>query len=63
MPTDTDVGVEAVRKAVFAALVEAQDEGITPATSRLKVALAFGVSVELAAQIEQEGIEKEWPPL
>jgi hypothetical protein len=62
MPTDTDVGAEAVRKTVFAALVEAQDEDVTPATSRLKVALAFGVPVELVAQIEREGIEKEWPP-
>jgi hypothetical protein len=63
MPTDTAVGAEAVRKAVFAALVEAQDAGVTPAASRLKVALEFGVPVELVAQMEREGIEKEWPPL
>jgi hypothetical protein len=54
---------EAARKAVFAALVEAQDAGLTPAASRLKVAVAFGVHVGLVEAIEREGLEKEWPPL
>jgi hypothetical protein len=61
MPTDTSS--EPVRKAIFAALVEAQDEGVSPAASRLKVAVAFGVHVELVQEIEREGLEKEWPSL
>jgi hypothetical protein len=54
---------EVVRKAVFAALVEAQDAGLALAASRLKAAVAFGVNVQLVQEIEREGLEKEWPPL
>jgi hypothetical protein len=63
MTDQSESPTEAVRKAVFAALVAAQDEGLSPVASRLKVAVAFGVHVELVQEIEREGLEKEWPPL
>lgn len=63
MADQLDAPTEAVRKAVFAALVQAQDEGLSPLASRLKVAVAFGVHVEMVLEIEREGLEKEWPPL
>jgi hypothetical protein len=63
MPSDTQDSGEATRRAIFAVLVEAQDKGVSPAASRLKVVVAFGVHVELVQKIEREGLEKEWPPL
>ena len=51
------------RKEIFLALVEAQDHGMSPAASRKLVAWRFGVSEGQVRQIEQEGLDKEWPPL
>ena len=51
------------RKDIFLALVEAQDHGMSPAASRKLVAWRFGVSEGQVREIEQEGLDKEWPPL
>jgi hypothetical protein len=62
-PEPPDTGTEAVRKAIFAALIELQDRRVPVATSRQKVAESFGVGLDLVAAVEQEGLDKEWPPL
>jgi hypothetical protein len=54
---------ELQRKEVFLALVEAQDNAMTVAASRKAVAERFGVSERQVKGIEQEGLDKEWPPL
>jgi hypothetical protein len=51
------------RMAIFAALVAAQDRGVPVARSRQTVAEAFGVSPRLVADVEREGLHREWPPL
>ena len=51
------------RKDIFLALVEAQDRKMSPAASRKLVAWRFGVSEGQVREIEQEGLDKEWPPL
>ena len=51
------------RKELFLALVEAQDHGMSPAASRKLVAWRFGVSEGQVREIEEEGLDKEWPPL
>jgi hypothetical protein len=51
------------RKEIFLALVEAQDQGMSPAESRKVVAERFGVSEGRVREIEREGLENEWPPL
>jgi hypothetical protein len=63
MTDQSESPAEPVRRAVFAVLVQTQDEGLSPVASRLKVAVAFGVHVELVHAIEREGLENEWPPL
>ena len=52
-----------VRKAIFAALVEAQDRGVTPARSRQVVGDHFRIPYHLVAEVEAEGLDHEWPPL
>jgi hypothetical protein len=54
---------EPQRKAIFLALVEAQDEAMSVLQSRKVVAKRFGVSDQQVHQIEQEGLDNEWPPL
>ncbi len=54
---------EPLRKEMFLALVEAQDQGASPAASRRLVAARFGASEDQVRQIEQEGVDNEWPPL
>jgi hypothetical protein len=51
------------RKEIFLALVEAQDQGMSPAESRKAVAERFGVSEGQVRQIEREGLDNDWPPL
>ena len=51
------------RKEIFLALVEAQDRKMSPAASRKLVAWRFGVSEGQVREIEEEGLDKEWPPL
>jgi hypothetical protein len=54
---------EPQRKAIFLALVQAQDEAMSVLQSRKVVAKRFGVSDRQVLQIEQEGLDNEWPPL
>ncbi len=51
------------RKAIFRALVEAQDHGLDLTQSRRAVIERFGVTEGLLRDIEREGVENEWPPL
>jgi hypothetical protein len=52
------------RRAVFQALVAVQDQGImTVAESRVQVAKQFEITEAQVRQIEEEGLENEWPPL
>ena len=59
----TDTLPEERRKEIFAALVGAQDRGVTVAQSRREVADRFGVTPDQVAEIEREGMDNEWPPL
>jgi hypothetical protein len=51
------------RMEVFAALVAAQDQGASVATSRHLIARRFAIAVEEVERIEREGIDQQWPPL
>jgi hypothetical protein len=51
------------RRAIFRALVEAQDEGMSVEASRADAARKFAVSESDVKAIEREGLENEWPPL
>ena len=54
---------EPQRKEIFLALVDAQDHGLGVAKSRKAVAERFEISEALVREIEEEGIDNEWPPL
>ena len=54
---------EEERKAVFLALVQAQDAGVGVVRSRKQVAERFGISDREVRWIEQEGLDAGWPPL
>jgi hypothetical protein len=54
---------ETRRRAIFAALVAAQDRGLTVADSRKLVADQFGVTPGQVKSVELEGERKQWPPL
>jgi hypothetical protein len=54
---------EEERRAVFLALVEAQDAGRGVVLSRKEVAERFGITDRDVRRIEQEGIDAGWPPL
>jgi hypothetical protein len=54
--------VETRRRELFAALVAAQDEGLGVRASRELVAERFGVDPETVAEVEDEGLDKNWPP-
>ena len=52
------------RKDIFRDLVETQDSGIVNVPqSRQTVMKHFGITEAQLRQIEDEGLEKEWPPL
>jgi hypothetical protein len=51
------------RKSIFSALVETQDQGVTVAESKAKVAGEYHLTREQLDLIEKEGLEKDWPPL
>jgi DNA-directed RNA polymerase sigma subunit (sigma70/sigma32) len=51
------------RKEIFHALVDAQDQDMSVAQSRRHVAERYGLSENQVRQIEQEGLDHEWPPL
>ncbi len=50
------------RREVFAAVVAAQDEGLSVWDSREVVARRFGVDVETVRAVENEGLDGKWPP-
>jgi DNA-directed RNA polymerase sigma subunit (sigma70/sigma32) len=54
---------EARRKEIFLALVEVQDQEVGVARSRRLIAERFGLTESQVRQIEQEGLDHEWPPL
>ena len=52
------------KKEIFHALVSTQDTGLlTVAQSREKVTRDYDITDAQLRQIEEEGLEKEWPPL
>lgn len=52
------------RKEIFSSLVAAQDSGrFTVPDSRQHIIKEFKISDVQLRQIEDEGLEKEWPPL
>jgi hypothetical protein len=52
------------KKEIFHALVATQDTGLmTVAQSREKVTREFDITDAQLRQIEEEGLDKEWPPL
>jgi hypothetical protein len=51
------------RMQIFRALVEAQDRKLNVRQSRKAVADEFGISEKTIKQIEDEGIDQQWPPL
>jgi hypothetical protein len=52
------------RKEIFSSLVAAQDSGtMTVPESRQHVTKQFKISDVQLRQIEDEGLDKEWPPL
>ena len=62
--TDTaELPTEDRRREIFAALVEAQDQGERVVRSRVDVAERFGVTRQAVERIEREGIAGQWPPL
>jgi hypothetical protein len=54
---------ESRRKEIFLALVETQDRQVSVAQSRRLIARQFGVSERQIRDIEQEGLDEQWPPL
>jgi len=51
------------RRAIFAALVEAQDRARSAHEAKQEVLARFGVTWGMVERIEQEGIDHNWPPL
>ena len=63
MASPTETLSEDRRREIFAALVPAQDRGLAVAQSRQEVATRYRVTTDQLAEIEQDGMENEWPPL
>jgi hypothetical protein len=51
------------RRAIFAALVEAQDRTRSVHAAKQEVLAQFGVTWAIVGEIEREGMNNEWPPL
>jgi len=51
------------RKEVFLALVAAQDQELDVPRSRRVVAKRFGITEDQVRDIEEEGLDGQWPPL
>ena len=51
------------RRAIFAALVEAQGRTRSLHAAKQQVLAEFGVTWAVVERIEQEGMNNEWPPL
>ena len=54
---------ERERMDIFRDLVAAQDRGATVAQSREAMVRRYGITESRLREIENEGIEKQWPPL
>jgi hypothetical protein len=54
---------ESRRRAIFLALVEAQDHDMNVAQSRKLMIECFAVNEIQVRLIEREGIQHKWPPL
>ena len=50
-------------KAIFLALVNAQDQKMSVLESRRVIARQFNISDKQVRQVEEEGLENKWPPL
>jgi hypothetical protein len=51
------------RMEIFQALVEAQDQEMSVPQSRKFISERYGISESQLRQIEQEGLDRQWPPL
>jgi hypothetical protein len=51
------------RREIFHLLVVAQDFAMTVAESREMVIALYGLSEHKVRKIENEGLQKQWPPL
>ena len=51
------------RKQIFLDLVDAQDHGLGVLKSRTLIAKRFGLTEGQIRRIEQEGLDRQWPPL
>jgi hypothetical protein len=58
-----DTVTEDRRRAIFRAVVEAQDAGMSVEASRADTARRYEVTEAQVKAIEREGLEKGWPPL
>ena len=58
-----DMPPEAMRKEIFHALVDAQDQEMGVSQSIRWVAERYGISEEQVRVIENEGLDGQWPPL
>jgi hypothetical protein len=54
---------EGRRRAIFAALVEVESRTRSLHQAKQEVLAQFGVTWNIVEQIEQEGMNNEWPPL
>jgi hypothetical protein len=60
---DSESDPESDRRAVFAAVVAAQDDGFSVEKARSLIARRFALSEVAVKAIEREGLDKVWPPL
>lgn len=63
MSNPTDPPDEPTRRAVFADLIRRQDKGYTVAASRALIAKLHRLTPAAVRAVEDEGVEKDWPPL
>jgi len=63
MTKTNDMPPEALRKEIFHALVDAQDQEMSVPQSRRWIAERYGVSEDQVRLIETEGLDAQWPPL
>ena len=61
--SESEQDSESRRKAVFLALVTAQDADMPVAQSRKEIAQRFGITEAEVVRIEREGLDGNWPPL
>jgi hypothetical protein len=54
---------EQVRREIFLALVDAQDHYLSVAQSRKAISDRYGITEIRLRNIEEEGLEQQWPPL